>query len=438
MLIYLDKEMNYLDFLSPGKKIKNIRTRLNIKQIELEQIGVSRNFISMVESDKRCLGGETLSKLVEFFKNKAILLGIELDITEADLLLSEMEEAKNYCDEKLKTSLTIDEINSIISIGEKYNLIEVLSKSYTLKGNYLYEIKNYKTAFIFYNKALEIYIETQNNSAKPYIYNKLGKCKLMELFYEESLLYFLNCLFYSREISDKKSEKNCLYNIALVYKRTSDYDNSLVYINKFLNICEPNINFNEYIGGIILKSNCYLEKNENETAIGMFNDILVKYENRLGPLLGYIYNSLGLLYMKSNKIKLSLEYFDKAISVRQNTDMSNLSHTLIDKSKVYIKQKMITEAISLIEKGITLAKKFFDREYIFNGYSLLEELYINIGNIEKLEEIYLELVKILDISDLDKLIDIYVKLSIIYLDERKYDECRYILSKLKDLKAKSN
>lgn len=430
--------MTYLDFLSPGKKIKNIRNMLNIKQIELEQIGVSRNFISMVESDKRNLSEETFLKLIEYFKSKALLQGIELDFNETNLLLSEIEEAEIYCNKKLKSNITLDEIDKIINIGEKYNLVPILSKCYILKGNYLYETQKYRTAFIFYNKTLEIYISSKNDSAKPFIYNKLGKCRLMEMNFEEALSYFLKCLFFSNELLDTESAKNCLYNIALVYKKMGEFDNSLKYINQFLGTCNPNDNFHEYIGGLILKSNCYLEKNENEMAVSMLNDILNKYHDRLGPLLGYIYNSLGLIYFKLDLIPLSLEYFDMAINIRQNNDISNLSHTLIDKSKVYIKQKLYSEAILLLQKGLASARKFYDKEYILIAYSLLEEVYMLIENTEKLEQIYLELAKLLsnsDVgSDIECLIDTYIKLSTIYLENKEYEECKEFLFKIKKVK----
>lgn len=429
--------MAYLEFLSPGKKIRNIRNMLNIKQIELEQIGVSRNFISMVESDKRNLSEETFLKLIEYFKNKALLQGIELDFNETNLLLSEIEEAEIYCDKKLKSNISSDEIDEVINIAEKYNLVPILSKCYILKGNYLYETKKYRMAFIFYNKTLEIYISNKNDSAKPFIYNKLGKCRLMEMNFEEALSYFLKCLFFSNELLDTESAKNCLYNIALVYKKMGDFDNSLKYINQFLDICNPNDNFHEYIGGLILKSNCYLEKSENEMAVNMLNDILNKYYDRLGPLLGYIYNSLGLIYFKLDLIALSLEYFDMAINIRQNTDMSNLSHTLIDKSRVYIKQKLYSEAILLLQRGLAVARKFYDKEYILISYSLLEEVYILITNTEKLEQIYLEVIKLLSNSDVgtdvENLIDAYIKLSTIYLENKKYDKCKDILQKIKKI-----
>jgi len=426
--------MNYLNFLSPGQKIKGIRNKLNINQVELEQIGVSRNFISMVENDKRSLSGDTLEKLIEFFNAKSLLEGIELNLNKEDLLLSEEDEAKNYCLKQLETNLTVDEISDVIYISEKYKLIDVLSKAYTQKGNHLYNTNKYTSAFIFYNKALEIYISTQNDLLKPFIYNKLGKCKTMELSYKEALSYFFKCLFYSKEISDITSTQNCLYNLALVYKKVGDYDNSLIYINEYISVCNTTNNFNDYIEGIILKSNCYLAKKEYEVALKIYNELTDKYNNKLGNLLGYIYNNYGLIYLNLNDYKQSLEYFDNAIKFKELNDIQSLSHTFIDKSKVYITQGLKNEAILLIEKGIDLAKKYSDKEYVLSGYLLLEDLYVSLSNTEKLKGIYLDLINYLNCTNIDTVTDIYIKLSILYLDNKEYDKCKECLTKIQSIK----
>jgi len=83
--------MKHLDFLSPGQKLKQLRNQLGIKQIELEAIGVSRNYISMIESDKRHLNANTLEKLITFFENRALELDRDFNIDKAKLALSKKD-----------------------------------------------------------------------------------------------------------------------------------------------------------------------------------------------------------------------------------------------------------------------------------------------------------------------------------------------------------
>ncbi|MEG0133992.1 MAG: helix-turn-helix domain-containing protein [Clostridium sp.] len=421
-----------MNFFSPGEKIKIFRKKLNIKQIELEEIGVSRNYISMVESDKRNLTGKTLEKLVEFIKNKATALNINIDIDKDSLVLSREEQALNYCNDKLLSDLDLAGINQIISIGEKYKLFDILSTVYFLKGDLLYSENLFDKAIIFYYDALELYDSNTDDTIKAQLYNKLGKCKLQTLCYEEALAYFFKCHFHLNEGTDKISYQNCIFNIAITYKKMGEFDNALLYINKLLSILNADDNLDIYIDMMILEANCYISKNEYTAAIKIYNHAINVYGSKLGTSLGYIYNNLGLIYTDINEIENAIDYFDKSIYIRQFEDTSTLSHSLINKSTVYVKLNSNDEAIDLLKNGISLAIKYGDKEYMLKGYMLLAELYSNINDSRKLQEIYLNLVTILKDTDSDKLVDIYIKLSVLYLDTENYEKCREYLIKAQE------
>jgi len=191
-----------LDFLSPGKRLKALRQQLNIKQVELEEIGVSRNYISMVESDKRNLTGVTLANYLKFMQNKADELETNVNLDVNYLLLPEKEEARNYCNMKLDSTSSHKNLEEVIKIGEKYKLEDILLKSYLLKGNLLYDENSYNTAFIYYYKILEIYNDNKDNSNKSFAYIKLSKCKIMTLSYEEALTYLFKAYSYCKEFND--------------------------------------------------------------------------------------------------------------------------------------------------------------------------------------------------------------------------------------------
>ncbi|MEG0308103.1 MAG: helix-turn-helix domain-containing protein [Clostridium sp.] len=418
-----------MNFFSPGEKIKILRKKLNIKQIELEEIGVSRNYISMVESDKRNLSGETLEKLVEFFKNKAAVLDVNIDIDKDNLVLSKEGQALNYCNNKLLSDLDLTEINRLISIGEKYKLLDILSTVYFLKGDLLYSENLFDKAIVFYYDTLELYDSNTDDTIKAQVYNKLGKCKLQTLCYEEALAYFFKCHFHLNECTDKVSYQNCIFNIAITYKKMGEFDNSLLYINKLLSILNADDNLDIYIDMMILEANCYISKNEYTAAIKIYNHTINAYGSKLGTSLGYIYNNLGLIYTDINEIDNALDYFNKAISIKKDMDQATLSHPIIYKSKVYLKCNYQNQAIELLEQGISLAKSCFDREYMLLGYTMLEEIYRGLNNYEKLENIYLNLIDILKDTDSNELIDIYIKLSVLYLDNCKYEKCKEFLIK---------
>jgi len=423
-----------LDFLSPGKRLKALRQQLNIKQVELEEIGVSRNYISMVESDKRNLTGVTLANYLKFMQNKADELETNVNLDVNYLLLPEKEEARNYCNMKLDSTSSHKNLEEVIKIGEKYKLEDILLKSYLLKGNLLYDENSYNTAFIYYYKILEIYNDNKDNSNKSFAYIKLSKCKIMTLSYEEALTYLFKAYSYCKEFNDYTNLRNCLYNIALVYKKLGEYDNALIYIDELLNICDCDTNINLYIISIILKCNCYLKKKDYHLALTIYFDILNNFSENIGVHLGLIYNNIGCIYYELNEINKSIDYFNRSISFRKVHDIKNLNCSIIDMSSAYVKENSYDKAIELLYEGIALSEKYSNIEFLIRGYSILEDIYIKLNDNNKLEEIYLILIKIFKDADLANILNIYIKLSLLYIEMEKYDNSKEILYEAKNLK----
>jgi transcriptional regulator with XRE-family HTH domain len=117
-------------FFTTGEKIKNLRKKLGMRQQELEDENLTRAFISMIETGKRGLSKDTARVIAEKINNKAIKLGMSLNIDEQYLLRSPGEDAEIYCMEKLNGIPTIDEIDVIIDIAKKYNLLKVEARAY--------------------------------------------------------------------------------------------------------------------------------------------------------------------------------------------------------------------------------------------------------------------------------------------------------------------
>jgi len=84
-------------------------------------------------------------------------------------------------------------------------------------------------------------------------------------------------------------------------------------------------------------------------------------------------------------------------------------------------------------EGIALCEKYSDAEFLIRGYSILEDIYIKLNDNNKLEEIYLILIKIFKDADLVKVLSIYIKLSLLYIEMGKYDKSKEILYEAKNV-----
>ncbi|MBU3129950.1 helix-turn-helix transcriptional regulator [Clostridium tagluense] len=418
-----------MKFLTPSEKIKETRKFLKMKQEDLQDENVSRGLISMIETDQRALAKNVAIKLAEKFKQKAKELDIKFEIDENFLLRSPAEDAELYCLKKLEGSIINEEI---IEIACKFNLLEIKASFYSKKGDFYLARKDYDNAFINYNNSMSIYNDNKQHEIIPHLYFQMGICKARECKYNDALSYFDICERYSVMYKDTKTQKLVLYDIALCYKKIDKFELALKTIQKYLLFSNKKDNF--YFYANFLKSNCYKAICKYDIAIEIYNSLLAELPKPEDPLLGYIYNNLGVLYLDKADFKTSLECFERAEKIRNAVDKNNLCHTLIDKSKVFFSQHFYVEAIKIINLGLISAETYKDYEYLLKGnYSLLR-IYESIDDISNLKKVYLVIADLLkDNNNFSELTLLYTKLSLIYLNENdieKAKECLILSQKL--------
>lgn len=144
-------------FLTNAEKLKVTRKYLKMKQVDLVDENLTRGLISMIEIGKREISNDVALKVVEKFKQRAKALNFELKIDNGFLLRSPNEDAEFYCLEKLKEINQDTDIEEIIEIANKYNLLIVNAIAYSRLGEYYFNKKLYDKAFINYNNSIEIF-----------------------------------------------------------------------------------------------------------------------------------------------------------------------------------------------------------------------------------------------------------------------------------------
>jgi HTH-type transcriptional regulator, quorum sensing regulator NprR len=413
-------------FLTPGEKIKRTRVELGIKQRQLCSADISRNFISMVEGNKRGLSRETAEKLIEEFKKIAAELGKNVNLDLESLLYEPNKQAREYCTKFIKSKNY--DIDELISIAKQYELKDLIYDLSIIKADNLYNENRFLNSFIYYLDAVNLTYSLQRESNQAFLYNKLGKCKLCLMLYKEAMFYFQRALDFSIEYNDLITRKNVMYNLALSYFNNENFEDSLELVNKYLEICDYQSNRDEYINASILKSNCYMNIGKYNEVIDLYFSLLVFLKDEKSTMLGYIYNNLGLVYMKINDFERSIEHFGKAEDIRTKIDLKTLSHTLIDKSKLYYQLSEFSKAIETIERGIELAKEYNDLIYTYDGLMLLKRIYERLGDSAKLREVYCKVIGLLETSDDKyKLMASRVSLSLLYLESGNLEQCKNTL-----------
>jgi tetratricopeptide (TPR) repeat protein len=425
-----------MNFLTTGEKLKRLRTQLNLKQDDLKSENVTRGLISMMETDKRDVTYSTASKLSEKFNERAEELDIIVNVDEAYLMRSPREDAKLYCLRKLQDPrIDKSSIDGIFEIVTEYDLVEVKAEAYCKLGEIYFKEKKFEVACDIYKKAREIYIEIKENEKLGHVYWRLGVFNADGLKYESAIEYYQLSQYYCNLCKDFNTRKLCLYSLAMCYRRLNKIELSLETIEKFLSVCDEKEDFRLYFFACNTKATCYNTEGKYDKAIDIYKDLLLKISDDKSVFLGYIYNNLGLNYSAKNDFELSMKYFEMAEKFKNEFSKSNLSHTLIEKSEVLLKQNLVDKAIETLDLGLEYAKEYKDLEYLLKGNYLLMDIYDKLNDNEKLEKVYINIIELLKLTKNTKeLKDLYNELALKYLRQNKAEICEQYLLLSKNLK----
>jgi tetratricopeptide (TPR) repeat protein len=422
-----------MKFLNQGQKIRKLRNELRLKQEDLISENITRPLISMIEVGKRNLTYAATNAIIEKFNKKAKELEINLDVDINYLLRSQSEDANIYCLEKLENNNIHDIFNELIQISDEFDLLEVKAKIYKKMGDSWFDECNYIESFVNYTNAIDIYKGINQDKAIAYIYWKIALCKANLLQYKEALSYFNLARDYAAVYNDIDINEISIYHIAKCYKKLNKIDLAKVHINNYLSICNKDKNFNYYVYANILKANCYEIEEKFDSVIDIYNHLIDEISDLKNPLLAIIYNNLGLAYFHKEDFKTSVNYFEMAEKLRNEIDKANLSHTLIEKSSVFLKQKLYDEAIKTLELGLINAENYNDIEYLVKGNYMLADIYNTLKDIENSEKFCLKIVDLLKDTNSADLALIYNKLSIMYLNQNKINKSKRYLMLLQNL-----
>lgn len=417
-------------FLATGEKIRNLRKKYNMRQQELEDENITRAFISMIETGKRGLSKETAKHIATKINEKAESLGTPINIDEDYLMRTPAEDAQVYCLQKLNNEPTHDEIDVIIDIAIKYGLEQVEAQAYGIIGEYEFKAENYTKAFINYMISLDIYKNTNIKQPIAYIYNRLGLCKARQFEYVEAISFFGRACYYSTLIKDEANEKQGLYNIARSYRKLENYDKALEFVDIYIEKCDKDKEFEEYIYASLLKAKCFSLKKANDKALLVYNKLLEEFSNQEDELLWFLYKNMGEIYLGENNLEKSLDCFNKAEHIAEINDKKKLSLTSLQKARLFIKTGVLEEALRFANKGLKISIERNDFDAVIEAYYTLIDIYSVLKDFQGLKMSYIKLIDLFKNKDShkDDIVKIYSKLALLYLEQNDIEMCKKYLN----------
>ncbi|MBU3204814.1 helix-turn-helix transcriptional regulator [Clostridium algidicarnis] len=379
-----------MKLLSQGQKLKNLRTKLNLTQKDLVIEGVTREFISMVEKEKRHFSKATaicfMQNIIKYAKIKSIDMDSSFD--EEYLSRTIKEDAEMYCKLSLEKCSTMEEYLDILSICKEYEIYNVMIIIYKKVGDKLLNEVKAVEAFINYDKAMEIIDQNNITEYKIRILNNMGICKLRLLQYNEAIYYFNKSIELCHSTNDYKIYNKVLYNTCLVYSNMKNVYKALQYIKEAKERKDIKDEKNIFIKIRIIEALCYEDIDDYNKAIEIYKDLEDNLNIEDNIIRGNIYNNLAIALFENKEYEESKSYFGKSKELRSVYDRSHLARTFMHESIIYINLNQYNQAIDMINEGLNLCNEYNDYEYLNKGYKYLEDIYKAQKDYNKLKETY--------------------------------------------------
>lgn len=274
-----------------------------------------------------------------------------------------------------------------------------------------YAQSNADSAMIFANKAFEIAEEIDNPKYDVLINSRLGNLFFAQGNYGRAIEYYFYVLKYYETGKKPADLISPYFNIALVYSKLKNNQNSQDFYFKALAIVEDELKKDSTIGQRFPIGRIYNNIGITYHDLGKYDKALDFYHKALSisedfnnkVALPFVYNNIGLVYQQMGDYNIALTFFEKALNFRLNTNnLEGIALTYSYFGACYALMGNDTKSLENYKKGYKIAKENQYTELQKNIAESLTEQYATINNFKKsydMHMVYKTLSDSLDIAE---------------------------------------
>lgn len=380
-------------FLTIGEKIRQAREKYGLKQIAFESYGFSRNYISMIETEKRSLNDNMLRNIYDAICELSNY-DYHQDYSYNEFIKSPVAQAREWLEQHCNLEDALNKYEVFNKVASDYELIEYKIKIETLLGFHYIQRDELLVANAHLIKAIGYCIQTAKNPAS--LYEVVGTNYITLGQYQEAistLQLSLNC-----QEGDKGENINRIrYCISLCYLNDGEYEKSLEWINPVL---EQNKYLQSKAAAYLIKSTILKRQGQDELGRELLLELINNpfYED----YLGYAYHNLAYSFKESGLYHESLNFLKMALPLRETDKQGAITKCLM--GEVYFKIGNYEEAHRLLVevKDIIFSKGSFEQKDATLEWGL--DLYWEIQDFESMLILLEDIQKLVNAQDLDEFI----------------------------------
>lgn len=274
-----------------------------------------------------------------------------------------------------KANLQAKSIEFKEGVAESYNKIAI-------GYNYFGDLS---MAEAYYDSALTIYNEIDDNMGVALVYTNLGVLNRKRGNTDKALDYLLQSLRIREQLKDSVGIAMSFHNIGGIYYMIDEYDKAIEY---FLESLEFNTNLgrqlemaknNNNIGSV------YQQTNEYDKALKYYEDALDYFKTTNYKIyVAIIQDNIGSIYANKGDFEKALTYHSEALSIHERLkNNSGISYTNNNIGNLYMKMGHYSKANSYLRKSLDIAEKINDIDQLYQVHHSLSENYELLGRYKE-------------------------------------------------------
>lgn len=428
-----------IDIEKLGRKIREERKKLFLKQGDLSGGEFSKGYISLIEKGKINPSLKSLSFIADKL-NKPIVYFLDDDFKEKGQLQEEISLYKNVlnliicgrkaldCGNYEEAILNYNEILKNKIDDYSYNIINFyLARTYIL-------INDYKKSIEILKLCLPYFIEHSIPEILVEIYYYMGLCYGNLHDFSNSLSNYIKAAEEFKKSDMRNYELKCkiLFSIANLYNKLGKYIKSRDYYVKCLDYATQT------------KTVDYIAKCNN--GLGFVSYKLKEYKDALKYIRSALiiskaldlkddianeYTYMGLVYTDLKKYNLAEKYFYYSYLIyKELKDETGIAYNLTELGRIQFLRGDYKNALHYLDSSFKIATDINKKDEIGRIYTILGYVHLKLNEFNKAKEELQESVKILSKLGLKKdLSDAYKALGNLYLVLSDIDKAKEYFNK---------
>ncbi len=278
-----------------------------------------------------------------------------------------------YSDIKKSRELAVN----ALKISEDRNLRQKKILSYQNIGS-LYSISgDYSTALRYDNLAMANSLEVSDSASLSKDFNNVANDYYDLGEYDEAYYYFTQSYRTARAIDDSLRMTIALHNVGRVFKELGQYDRALSHLNLSLGLSREINDIEGVPYSLDEIGDVMLRKGEYDSAfIILLRSLALTRQQNIFVLEPRTLSKLATVHLHSRNYSKALAYYDTTFKSHQKTGNNfGMAEVELGRGQVFLHQDRYDEAMTSINRSLTLAKKSNARILEIRVYQALSRLY---------------------------------------------------------------